>query len=171
MLAPRCRIIKEVPATGLHDGGVPVEWESRGTELFIRIDPGEPLVATVARIAEEVPFRLAALTSGVGMIQAVRLGFFDADIDDYVTTDIPGVHDVSSISGSVVPRDGKPAVHVHAVFNDDSFATRSGHVVEAYCHVTMELFLRLGSLAVERVKMAGVSATRIVRAGGDHGRG
>lgn len=147
-----------------------MDWGRNGTELFVRIDPGEPLVATVADIAGEVPFRLAAITSGVGMIHGVRLGFFDAGVDDYRSTEISGVHDVSLITGSVVPRNGEPAVHVHAVFNDDTFTTRSGHVIEAYCHITMELFLCIGSLAVERVKTAGLPATRIVRAGGDHGR-
>ncbi|GAA3344844.1 hypothetical protein GCM10020358_49710 [Amorphoplanes nipponensis] len=146
-----------------------MDWESTGAELFVRIDPGEPLVASLGRVAMQVPFRLAAITSGVGMIERVRLGFFDAGFDDYLTTDIRGVHDVSAITGSIVPRDGYPAVHVHAIFNDDRYATRSGHVIEAYCHVTMEIFLHLGSLDVQRVKTAGVPATRIVRAGGDSG--
>jgi predicted DNA-binding protein with PD1-like motif len=146
-----------------------VEWESTGSELFVRIDPGEPLVATIGRVAAQVPFRLAVITSGVGMIRSARLGFFDTGLDGYVTTDIRGVHDVSAVTGNVVPRNGVPAAHLHMIVNDGEHTTRSGHVVEAYCHLTMELFLRLGSLDVRRVATAGLPASRIVRNGGDHG--
>jgi Predicted DNA-binding protein with PD1-like DNA-binding motif len=83
----------------------------------------------------------AAITSGVGMLERVELGFFDAEKDDYDVATRVGVHDLDLITGNIVRREGVPVAHVHAIFNTKDFKTYGGHVLEAYCHVTMEVFL------------------------------
>jgi predicted DNA-binding protein with PD1-like motif len=138
-----------------------MDWMRSSGEVFIRIDNGEPLVATLIRASQEMSIRVAAIASGVGMLKDVELGFFDADSDSYKTARHVGPFDLSVVTGSVVPREDHVAAHVHAVFNNQNHATYSGHVVEARCHVTVELFLSITDLPLKREKLAKMPASRI----------
>lgn len=133
-----------------------------GLEIFIRLDPGDRLVESLAAIATQRSFSSAAIVSGVGMLNGVELGFFDVSLDDYRRTTFDGIFDLSVVIGNIVLRDGIYVPHVHVVFNDASYLTYSGHVIEATCHVTIEIFLSTTALALRRVKVAGCPATRIV---------
>jgi predicted DNA-binding protein with PD1-like motif len=138
-----------------------MDWKASGSDIFLRIDPGEFLIDSMVKLATALDVREAAVTSGVGMLMSVELGFFDAQKDDYERTRFEGIYDVNSILGNVTRREGVPTPHIHIVFNDMSHVTYSGHVIEAQSHLTMELFLSRKNLGLERVKAAGRPATRI----------
>lgn len=138
-----------------------MDWKASGSDIFLRIDPGEFLVDSLVKLAAALDVREAAVTSGVGMLMSVQLGFFDAQKDDYETTRFEGIYDVNSLIGNITRREGVPTPHIHIVFNDMSHITYSGHVIEAQSHITMELFLSIKNLGLERVKAAGRPATRI----------
>jgi uncharacterized protein len=140
-----------------------MEWIANGTEIFVRLDPGEGIVESLRNVAQQVDFSAAAITSGVGMLNGVELGFFDVGIDDYINTVVEGVYDLSSVLGNITRRDAVHVPHVHVVFNDTKHTTYSGHVIEAKCHITVEIFLSLTVSALQRVKIPGCPATRIIR--------
>lgn len=142
-----------------------MNWDAGGSDIFVRIDPGEQLVASLKRVADTLDLTAAAITSGVGMLDGIEVGFFNLSRDDYDRTRIDGIFDLSSIMGNIVRSDGEAVPHVHAVFNDRDYRTYSGHVIEAACHITIELFLSTTTLALRRVKLPGCPATRII--GGD----
>ncbi len=139
-----------------------MDWVSHGSESFLRLDPGERLVESLAAFAARQSIGAAAIISGVGMLSRIELGFFDVERDDYLRTIRDGIFDLSMILGNIVRRDGEPVPHVHAVFNDPSHATYSGHIIEATCHITMEIFLSTCPFTLERVKVPNCPATRIV---------
>lgn len=141
-----------------------MDYQATNDYVFVRVDPGETLVESLKRVAADLSIEVAAITSGVGMLKEVRLGFFDVVKDDYDEKVLEGIYDLSSIQGNVTRRDGLPVPHVHAIFNDPAHNTYSGHVIEATCHITMELFLRrLDVLALSRVSVPGAPGTRIIR--------
>ena len=43
-----------------------MEWTRSGEDLFVRIDPGEEIHASLQSLADEVGFDAAAITSGIG---------------------------------------------------------------------------------------------------------
>ncbi|MGA7050121.1 MAG: PPC domain-containing DNA-binding protein [Mycobacterium sp.] len=139
-----------------------MEWVRKANDVFIRIDPGEELITSVVSVADTLSIETATITSGVGMIDGLIIGFFDVDRDDYNSTRLEGVFDLSSVTGNIVRGSGGIAPHVHAVFNDIQHATFSGHVLEAKCHITIEIFLSTNDLLLERRKVFGCPATRIV---------
>lgn len=139
-----------------------MEWKASGSDIFLRLDPGERLVESLRALAVCNGFTVAAITSGVGMLAGIEMGFFDVELDDYQRTELEGIYDLSSVQGNIVLRDHAYVPHVHAVFNDKSLSTYSGHVMEGTCHITMEIFLSTCDLALRRVKLAGCPATRIV---------
>lgn len=131
-------------------------------DIFVRVDPGEPLIATLLCAAQKLGIACGPIVSGVGMLMNVDFGFFDADSDDYKIRPMSGVFDVSVITGSVVERDGEYAAHVHVVMNDERQVTYSGHLIEATCHITMEVFLSRTALNLKRVRLPDYPATRLV---------
>ncbi len=60
-----------------------MDYQSTNDYVFVRIDPGEVLVDSLKRVATDLSIEVAAITSGVGMLKDVRLGFFDVARDDY----------------------------------------------------------------------------------------
>lgn len=130
--------------------------------IFLRLDPGEPIVESIERAALDHELRVAFVCSGVGMASRLRLGFFDAERDTYDETEFDGVQDINSVAGNVTWLEGRPKAHVHLQFNDPRHVVRGGHLMEGHCHVTVELFLlRADDLRLERLRIAGLPATRI----------
>jgi uncharacterized protein len=138
-----------------------MDWRASGSDIFLRIDSEEFLIDSLVKLATARDIKEAAVTSGVGMLRSVELGFFDVRKDDYEKTRFEGIYDVNSIIGNITRLEGAPAPHMHIVFNDMSHATYSGHVIEAQSHITMELFLSIKDLGLERIKSVGRPATRI----------
>ncbi|GAB1821040.1 PPC domain-containing DNA-binding protein [Herbidospora sp. RD11066] len=139
-----------------------MEWIRESSDIFIRIDPGELMIQSLARAAREMHVTTGVLLSGVGMFEQVTLGYFNATDDEYIQTKYEGIYDVSSIAGNISQRRELIVPHIHAIFNDASHSTLSGHVIEATCHVTMEIFMSTSRLDIERVKLPGIPATRIM---------
>ena len=141
-----------------------MEWKANNQEIFVRLDPGERLVESLRDISGQAVFSAAAIVSGVGMLNGVELGFFDSSLDQYVHTTLDGIFDLSSVLGNITRRDAQYVPHVHIVFNDTRHVTWSGHLIEAQCHITVEIFLSISAFALKRVKLPGCPATRIVGA-------
>lgn len=139
-----------------------MDWHASDSDIFLRVDPGEGLVASLKELADAARLDAAAIVSGVGMLSSVELGFFDTGRDDYQATSFDGIYDLNSVLGNIVRRDGAPVPHVHVIFNDTGHATYGGHLLEATCHITMEIFLSASPLALSRVKHPGKPATQIV---------
>ncbi len=114
-------------------------------------------------VSAEAAFSAAAITSGVGMLGSVELGFFRIPLDDYDRTAFDSIYDLSSVQGNIIRRNSEYAPHVHVVFNDTTHKTYSGHLIEAVCHITAEIFLSTSSLALRRIKVPECPATKIVR--------
>lgn len=140
----------------------PMKARRYNNQFFIQLDAGEQLVASLKIIAEQHSIRVAAITCGVGMINGVEMGFFCIPKDDYDRTVINGIHDVSSITGNITWMNDKPIPHVHMTFNNSEYQTFSGHIIEATCHITMEIFVDvINELSIDRKKFSGRPATQI----------
>jgi predicted DNA-binding protein with PD1-like motif len=141
-----------------------MEFSSEGAFVFLRVDAGEELVACLRSLASELSIETATIVSGVGMLNGARLGFFSATQDKYDETAFDGIYDLSSVHGNITRMNGKPHPHVHVTFNDSQHVTYSGHVMQATCHLTMELWLlRLDFLKLQRQAVEGRPSSRIVK--------
>lgn len=118
-----------------------MEYHAFGDQFFLRLDPGEEIIESLAVFAATQDRDMFAITSGVGMVDGLRLGFFCMPKNDYDVTDIEGVLDLNAVSGNVARRDGAWAPHVHMVLNRPDFGALGGHVISARTHITMELWL------------------------------
>ena len=78
-----------------------MECIAHGSEIFVRLDPGERLVESLTAVATNSAFSAAAIVSGVGMLSGVELGFFDVALNDYKCTVFDGVYDLSVVMGNM----------------------------------------------------------------------
>lgn len=132
--------------------------------LFVRLEPEEAIIQQLKEVARIRSVRTGAITSGVGMLKNIELGFFQIKSDSYERHRMSGIFDLSSIQGNITWNGDQPVPHVHMTFNDAKMRTFSGHVIEGHCHITMEIFVqRLDSMNLHRIKVPGVPATRITR--------
>jgi len=131
---------------------------------FVRLEPGERLVASLKEFAATQGIQFASIVSGVGMASHLEMGFFDVAKNDYDRTAFDEILDLSAISGNLSIRDGAPSPHVHVVVNRPNYETLSGHLIEAVCHITMEVFLQeLPGDDIIRTSEPGRPATFITR--------
>lgn len=141
-----------------------MEFSSKEAFVFLRLDPGEELVACLRSLASELSIETASIVSGVGMLNGACLGFFSATKNEYDERVFDGIYDLSSVHGNITLMNGKPHPHVHVTFNDSNHVTYSGHVMQATCHITMELWLlRLEILELQRQAVEGQPSSRIVK--------
>ena len=64
---------------GLDSGQVAMDHTRSGSDLFVRIDPGEEIHEALQRLADKVGFDAAAITSGIGRTRDNLYGFMDGD--------------------------------------------------------------------------------------------
>ncbi len=140
-----------------------MEYRSANDFVFVRLETGEKLMESLRVVAAESNIKAAAITSGLGMLTEVKIGFFRPQEDRYDEHTLAGEYEICSLQGNVMRHEGQPYPHVHGVFSDAESRAFGGHIMEATCQFTMEIFLRrLDDLPVHRAKVAGCPGTLIV---------
>ena len=54
-----------------------MEWTKSGDDLLVRIDPGEEIHSSLQKLADEVGFNAAAITSGIGRTRENIYGYMN----------------------------------------------------------------------------------------------
>lgn len=125
-----------------------MEWTRSGEDLFVRLDPGEEIHASLQALADEVGFDAAAITSGIGRTRNSTYGYMD-DNHRYHRVTIDGSSELVTLQGNLARREsGEAFTHLHATFSDDDLKPHAGHMFEATVHVVAEIHLRLLPYAI-----------------------
>jgi predicted DNA-binding protein with PD1-like motif len=121
-----------------------------GHRVFaVVLDPGDEAVSAIRGFARR--HRLAAgFFQGIGAFSRATLGYFDFGELDYRRIPIEEQVEVVSLAGSIAEKDGKAAIHAHAVLSDSGGATHGGHLVEGFVRPTLELFVTALPASLER---------------------
>ena len=128
---------------GLSSSRTAMEWTRSGDDLFVRMDPGEELHATLQALADEVGFDAAAITSGIGRTRESTYGYMD-DNHRYHRVTIEAGSELVTLQGNLARREsGEAFTHLHATFSDDDLTPHAGHMFSATVHVVAEIHLRL----------------------------
>ena len=120
-----------------------MEWARSGEDLFVRLDPGEEIHATLQSLADKVGFDAAAITSGIGRTRDTLYGYMDEDgINQRRPLDSPS--ELVSLSGNIArTQDGKAFTHIHCCWSDDDNNVHAGHMFQSTVHVVAEVHLRI----------------------------
>lgn len=126
-----------------HRPPVPAMEQARWDDhLFLRLDEGDEIHASVQSAMASLAETAAAVTSGIGRIRDVDMGYLGAD-GVYQRVVIEGPVELLSMQGNVANLDGKPFTHLHIVVSDNEHVVHGGHLFSATVHVTGEFHLRI----------------------------
>ena len=125
-----------------------MEHTSSGSDLFVRLDPGEDIHASLQSLADEVGFNAAAITSGIGRTRNSVYSYMDDDHVYHRVTLSEGT-ELVTLQGNLARREnGEAFTHLHATFSDDDLKPHAGHMFSAEVHVVAEIHLRLLTHAI-----------------------
>ena len=125
-----------------------MEWTRSQDDIFLRLDPGEEIHASIRALADEVGIDAAAITSGIGRTSGNVYGFMD-ETHKYHRYDLSSPSELVSLQGNLARlEDGTPFTHIHATFTADDCDVHGGHLFEATIHVVAEIHLRVLSQAI-----------------------
>lgn len=111
-----------------------------GGAWLIRLDTGEPIVASLQAFAEKEKIQAGAVT-GIGTCRNPILAFFDWDKKEYRARTLAGDFEITGLSGNVGLFEGRAFVHLHATLGDAEFRARAGHLREAETLAVCEIVL------------------------------
>jgi len=125
-----------------------MEWTRSGEDLFVRVDPGEEIHQSLQRLADEIGFNAAAITSGIGRTRDNVYGYMNEE-GIYQRRNLDSPSELVSLSGNIArTQEGKAFTHIHCCWSDDSNYVHAGHMFQATVHVVAEIHIRILSEAI-----------------------
>ena len=102
---------------------------------------GDELAKGLTKFAEEQKLSAASFKA-VGALSSVRLSWFNWESKKYeLSVTLDEQVELVSLIGDVALKEGKPAVHAHAVVAKKDGTAHGGHLIEAYIRPTCEVVL------------------------------
>ncbi len=125
-----------------------MDWTRSNDDLFVRLDPGEEIHASLRELADELKIDAAAITSGIGRTRDNLYGHMsDEGVYHKVSKTEPC--ELISVQGNLGRlEDGTAFTHIHMCISDDDMEVHAGHLFEATVHVVGEIHLRILEQAI-----------------------
>ena len=106
---------------------------------IVRLDPGEDIVAQLAKLAKDEGIGLAEI-NGLGAVDDFTVGVFDTAQKKFKPNRFQGAHEIVSLHGTIT--DGS-YLHLHMSAGDGDGNVRGGHLAHARISVTAEIVVRI----------------------------
>ena len=125
-----------------------MEHTRSGSDLFVRLDPGEDIHSSLQSLADEVGFDAAAITSGIGRTRDNKYGYMN-EKGIYQRRDLENPSELVSLSGNIVrTEEGEAFTHIHCCWSDDDNNVHAGHMFQSVVHVVAEIHIRIMAEAI-----------------------
>ena len=120
-----------------------MEHTRSGSDILVRIDPGEEIHAALKELADDLGFDAAAITSGIGRTRENQYGYMDEEgVYQRRSLDLPS--ELVSLSGNIARTlEGDAFTHIHCCWSDDDNNVHAGHLFQATVHVVAEIHIRV----------------------------
>ena len=92
------KIVREVEINGCDTRHM--EHTRSGSDLFVRLDPGEEIHASLKELADDIGFDAAAITSGIGRTRNNQYGFMNGE-GVYQRRPLDSPSELVSLSGNL----------------------------------------------------------------------
>jgi predicted DNA-binding protein with PD1-like motif len=125
-----------------------MEHTRSGSDLFVRLDPGDDIHSSLQSLADEVGFDAAAITSGIGRTRDNKYGYMN-EKGIYQRRDLENPSELVSLSGNIArTEEGEAFTHIHCCWSDDDNNVHAGHMFQSVVHVVAEIHIRIMAEAI-----------------------
>lgn len=127
-------------------------WEAHAGRAFVgRLATGTDLLAEIERFCAEQDIR-SAWVSVVGAVTHAAFGYYEQNERRYLELSSDEHHEITSFTGNVSMRDGKPFLHAHAGFARRDGESVGGHLMPGCTVFVGEVTIReMRGVELERV--------------------
>lgn len=126
-----------------------MEYQRFKEKVFVRMDPGEEIVAQVREIALKEKIQLASV-SALGAIGSFTVGVYHPKQKKYDSNCFCGDYEIVSLTGTITTKDGQFYSHLHMSAGNDKGQVFGGHLNEAVISATCEMVIDIVDGRVER---------------------
>ena len=119
-----------------------MDYKKFNNKIVLRLKRGDKVVESLKKLSKEENIK-ACHFAGIGAIDELKLGFFKPGDDDYNWTFFNEDLEVTSLLGNVTRFEGEPMVHAHITCGRSGSDIIGGHLGEATCSLTLEIFIDL----------------------------
>ena len=119
------------------------------THYAVRVERGEDVIEALTKFAEEKKIKNASI-SGIGAADKIEVGLYNVDERAYHSEIFEGEMEVTSFMGNITEMNGKPYLHLHITFSDETMKNFGGHL--NYCRIsgTGEIYLTCYEETIDR---------------------
>lgn len=126
-----------------------MEYKRFDNQIAVRLDCGDEISESILKIAEAEKITLGSV-SGIGATDDVDVGVFDTDAKTYNRYTFTGTHEITSLTGNLTTKDGKPYSHLHITLAGDGGKITGGHLLRGMISLTAEIFITVIDGKAER---------------------
>ncbi len=109
-----------------------------GTLVIAKLEDGEDLLESLARVVKEHRIESGTVLWGIGMLREFEVGYFDGKAYHRKTFATP--HELLALHGSVAAR-ADPVFHLHVAGGNESHGVVGGHLFKGTVNVLSEVCL------------------------------
>ena len=126
-----------------------MKYTKTGNTYVIKVERGEEVMKTLTEFCKSEGIDNGYFR-GIGAVEWVSCGYYELETKTYHFKQYNELVEVVSMTGNVALKDGKPFLHVHAVFTDTDNQAFGGHVEEMRVGVVLEIVLEVLPTKVKR---------------------
>src|ERR1700691_1555676 len=112
---------------------------SEGSRWMLRLDDGEDVFVQFTEFSRRHTVRAAAIVSGIGMLEAATIGYWDGKASQPPSLDVP--HELVALHGSIAEVDGAPSVHLHVALAGPGHTLVGGHLLRGTVGILNEILI------------------------------
>lgn len=117
--------------------------------LIIRIERGDSYINCIKDACKKYSVKCATI-SGIGAVDTFVCGIFNPETKHYKELTYNGMYEILSLCGNITQKDNECYVHAHICVSDSEGKAFGGHLIEANCSVTGEIFISLINADINR---------------------
>lgn len=117
-----------------------MDYKRFGNKIVLRLKKGDKVRESIREVAVKENIKAGYFT-GIGAVDTLKIGLFYPEKGDYTWDYYNEDMEVTSIVGNIGMVDGDQLVHTHITCGRAKSEIIGGHLDEATCSLTMEIFI------------------------------
>ena len=118
-------------------------------KIVLRLKKGEKIIGSLEKLANEANIS-AAHFQGIGAVNELKIGLMKPGDDDYTWDIYKEDLEITSLLGNITIFEDKPVIHTHITCANENSKVIGGHLGEATCSFTAEIFIDIIDTKLEK---------------------